>query len=375
VKTALVYSDEWTRFDYGSEHPLRMERLGLTWKCMDAYGLTRLPESRVAVPVPAALDTIARFHARDYLEVLRAASAGDWVPHAARYGLGPGDNPIFPGLWEAAELVAGGSLLAARLVADGEVDRVFHFAGGLHHAMPDRASGFCYVNDAVLAIMALRDHGLRVAYVDIDAHHGDGVQFAFYDDPTVLTISTHERGDRLFPGTGFVEELGEGAGVGFSVNVPLQPFTDDAVFEETFEAVIPPLLRVFRPDALVLQLGIDAHRTDPLTHLSLTVQGFTRVVRRLLEHAPRIVALGGGGYDLANVARAWTAAWAAMNEIALPAELPAALHGDMAALGLPSMSLWDEPVEAAAETRRWAEEYARRQVRSVHEKLFPLHGL
>jgi acetoin utilization protein AcuC len=375
VKTALVYSPEWARFDYGPEHPLRMERLGLTWKCMEAYGLTRLPASRVVMPSPAPLEAITRFHARDYIDVLHAASAGDWVPHAARYGLGPGDNPIFPGLWEAAELVAGGSLAAARLVADGEVDRAFHFAGGLHHAMPDRASGFCYVNDAVLAIMALRDQGLRVAYVDIDAHHGDGVQFAFYDDPTVLTISTHERGDRLFPGTGFVEEMGEGAGVGYSVNVPLQPFTDDTVFEAAFEAVVPPLLRAFKPDVLVLQLGVDAHRTDPLTHLSLTVQGFTRAVGRLLEHAPRIVALGGGGYDLANVARAWTAAWAMINEMPLPADLPAALHADMAALGLPSMSLWDEPAEPPADTRRWAEEYARRQVQSVHEKLFPLHGL
>ena len=140
--------------------------------------------------------------------------------------------------------------------------------------MPDRASGFCYVNDAVLAIMRLRQRGLRVAYVDIDAHHGDGVQFAFYDDPNVLTVSTHERGDRLFPGTGFVAEMGEGAGRGYSVNLPLQPFTDDAVYLAAFEAVVPPLAGAFKPDALVIQLGIDSHRTDPLTHLALTVQGF-----------------------------------------------------------------------------------------------------
>jgi acetoin utilization protein AcuC len=163
----------------------------------------------------------------------------------------------------------------------------------------------------VLAIMALRRRGWRVAYVDIDAHHGDGVQFAFYRDPNVLTISTHERGDRLFPGTGFVAEMGEGEGMGFSVNLPLQPLTDDAVYEPAFEAVVPPVLGAFKPDVLVLQLGIDSHRTDPLTHLSLTVQGFTRVVKRLLQLVPRVVALGGGGYDLPNVARAWTGAWAA----------------------------------------------------------------
>jgi acetoin utilization protein AcuC len=375
MKTALIHSEAWRQYDYGPEHPLRMERLGLTWRLMEAYGLTAAPRAKVLTPEPADLATIARFHTREYLEILRAVSAGDWVPHAQRYGLGPGDNPIFPGLWEAAQLAAGGSLLAAQLVADGEADRAFHFAGGLHHAMPDRASGFCYVNDAVLAILRLRERGWRVAYVDIDAHHCDGVQFAFYGDPNVLTISTHERGDRLFPGTGFVVEMGEGEGMGFSVNLPLQPMTDDAVYQPAFEAVVPPLLRAFKPDVLVMQLGIDSHRTDPLTHLSLTVQGFAHTVRRLLELAPRVVALGGGGYDLGNVARAWTAAWAAMNDVCLPEALPREWHRDLQAVGLHSLSLSDPEMPLPDDTRRWAEEYARRQVGAIQEMIFPLHGL
>jgi len=375
VKTALVYSEEWRRFDYGPEHPLRMERLGLTWRLMEAYGLTSGPKLKVVTPEPASVDAITHFHSRDYIEILRAVSAGDWVPHAARYGLGAGDNPIFPGLWEAADLGAGGSILAAQLVLDNEAARAFHFAGGLHHAMPARASGFCYVNDAVLAIMELRRRDWKVAYVDIDAHHGDGVQFAFYADPRVLTISSHERGDRLFPGTGAVEEMGEGEGLGFSVNLPLQPYTDDAVYEPAFEAVVPPLLRAFEPDAVVLQLGIDSHRTDPLTHLAWTVQGFTKIVSRLLELSPRVVALGGGGYDLPNVARAWTAAWAAMNGVELPADIPRACHKDLSAHGLKTMRLWDPPLELPADTRQWAEEYAMRQVRTIHERIFPLHGL
>src|SRR5207253_4298827 len=208
-------------------------------------------------------------------------------------------------------------------------ERAFHFAGGLHHAFPDRASGFCYVNDAVLAILRLREHGLSVAYIDIDAHHGDGVQHAFYADPDVLTISTHERGERLFPGTGFVREQGEGAGVGFSVNLPLEAYTDSAVYLPAFEAVVPPLIARFKPDVIVAQLGLDAHRTDPLTHLALDVQGFAAAFRRILGLAPKIVALGGGGYDLRNVARAWTVAWALMNEVGLPAELPAAFDRDL----------------------------------------------
>ncbi len=375
MKAALIHSEAWRRFDYGPEHPLRMERLGLTWRLMEAYGLTALPRARVLTPEPADVTEIARFHDTEYIEVLRGLDAGQWMPDAPRFGLGPGDNPIFPGIWEAAQLAAGGSLLAARVLAEGEVERAFHFAGGLHHAMPDRASGFCYVNDAVLAIMALRRRGWRVAYVDIDAHHGDGVQWAFYGDPGVLTVSTHERGDRLFPGTGFVEELGEGEGRGFSVNLPLQPFTDDAVYRPAFEAVVPPLLGAFAPDVLVLQLGIDSHRTDPLTHLALTVQGFDAVVRRLLETAPRVLALGGGGYHLPNVARAWTAAWAALNGMTLDAALPAAAHADMRRLGLGVMSLWDPPAELPPETRKSAEQYAARQVESLREKIFPFHGL
>jgi acetoin utilization protein AcuC len=376
VRTALIHSDEWTRFDYGPDHPLRMERLGLTWRLMEACGLTALPGSLVKAPEPAEEAVLLQFHTGDYLEVLRAANGGEApLSVICRYGLGPGDNPVFPGLWEAARLAAGGSLLAARLVASGEADRAFHFAGGLHHAMPDHASGFCYVNDVVLAILLLRGYGLRVAYIDIDAHHGDGVQAAFYADPNVLTISTHERGDRLFPGTGFVEELGEGAGRGYSVNVPLDVLTDSAIFLRAFEAVVPPLLAGFRPDVVVAQLGIDSHRTDPLTHLALDIQGFAQAVRRIVEQAPRLVALGGGGYDIGNVARAWTAAWAVMNDIELPLALPEAYVEHARWFRLPGGSLWDPPAAIDEAQRQLAQEYAHRQVEAIQRLIFPLHGL
>jgi acetoin utilization protein AcuC len=272
-------------------------------------------------------------------------------------------------------LAAGGSLLAARLVAAGEVARAFHFAGGLHHAMPDRASGFCYVNDAVLAILHLRSRGLRVAYVDIDAHHGDGVQAAFYSDPDVLTISTHERGERLFPGTGFVEEMGEGAGRGYSVNLPLEALTDTSIYLPAFDAVVPPLVRAFRPDVIVAQLGIDSHRTDPLTHLALDVQGFAQAVRRLVDLAPRLVALGGGGYDIVNVARAWTAAWAVMNDLELTAALPEAFREDARRLGAQATSLHDPPHVLDDARRRIVQEYADRQVDAIQHLIFPLHRL
>lgn len=375
MKTALVYSDAWAGFDYGPTHPLRMERLGLTFALMEAYGLTTLAETRVLAPSPAPEAVLRRFHTAEYLAVLRAAGAGQDVPVPHRYGLGPGDNPIWPGMYEASALACGGSVRAAELVASGEVERAFAFAGGLHHAMPDRASGFCYLNDVVLAILALRDRGMRVCYIDIDAHHGDGVQYAFYDQAEVLTISTHERGDRLFPGTGFAEEIGEGAGRGYAVNLPLQPYTDDAVFLEAFDAVVPPIVRAFRPDVVVAQLGIDSHRTDPLTHLALSVEGFGEAVRRIIALAPRLCALGGGGYDLANVARAWTLAWAMMNAVALPDPLPqcfvvaAAPHlGGRACLAdrLPPL-----PAHVVATAR----EFARGQVATLRRLVFPILGV
>jgi acetoin utilization protein AcuC len=376
MKTALIHSEAWDRFDYGSHHPLRMERLGLTWRLMQAYGLTRLPGAVLHAPAPADEADIAVYHARDYLEILKAANSGVQPPRAGTFGLGAGDNPVFPGVWEAARLVAAGSIQAADLIARGQADRVFHFAGGLHHALRERASGFCYVNDAVLAILRLRERGLRVAYVDIDAHHGDGVQYAFYGDPNVLTISTHERGERLFPGTGFVHELGEGDAAGFSVNLPLEAYTDTRVYLPAFEAVVPPLLERFKPDVIVAQLGVDSHRTDPLTHLALDIQGFAKAFARILPLAPKILALGGGGYDIRNVARGWTAAWAVLNGVELPPALPEAFADDVRRYEFGSLGLWDEPAAALPDhIQRAVSDYVDRQVDAVQHTIFPLHRL
>jgi len=374
-KTALVHSHDFDRFDYGPQHPLRMERLGLTWRLMDAYGLTRLPQATTYTSEPADERDIVALHTQGYVDVLKASNTGQAPRAASLHGLGPGDSPVFPGVWDIARLIAGGSRLAAQVVARGEADRAFHFAGGLHHAMHNRASGFCYVNDAVLAILELRSHGLRVAYVDIDAHHGDGVQAAFYDDPWVMTISTHERGERLFPGTGFVQEAGGAGALGYSVNLPLEAYTASDQFLAAFEDVVPPLLRAFRPDVVVAQLGIDAHLTDPLTHLALDLQGFARAVARIVELSPKLVALGGGGYDLRNVARGWTAAWAAINGVELPASMPQSFGPDIRRFDFESNALWDPSFDLPQPARDRAGAYATAQVEAVRRLIFPHHGL
>lgn len=328
MKTAFLYTDRYFAYDYGEGHPLKIHRLRLTHDLCKAYGLFELPEAEVVETQAATEAEILRFHTPEYVKALKRASRGECTGDLA-HGLGHGDNPIFSGLWEWSVLQSGATLQCARLVSEGEVRAAFNIAGGLHHAGPARASGFCYVNDPVLAIYHFVDQGKRVLYLDIDAHHGDGVQWAFYDEPTVVTVSFHQDGRTLFPGTGTLDENGRGKGQGTSVNIPMLPGTDDHVFWEGFLRVVPRLMEVFRPDVVVSQLGVDSFETDPLAALSLTTHGLSKVIAYLTEQAPAWVALGGGGYNVANVARAWTLAWALMNRVDLPDELPASVGDDL----------------------------------------------
>jgi len=373
MKTAFVYSDAIARFDYGSRHPLKPFRLKLAYELIRACGLLGSPDPRVVEAAPAGRDELRTFHARDYLDVLAASNSGRPAPGAERYGLGPGDNPVFPGMYDWSALIAGASLLAADLVDSGEVQVAFNIAGGLHHAMASRASGFCYINDPVLAIRRLVDRGRKVAYIDIDAHHGDGVQEAFSGTDRVLTVSLHESGRSLFPGTGFAHETGSGAGTGFSVNVPLPPETDDELFVHAFSVVIPPLIESFRPDIVVSQLGVDTFRTDPLAHLNVTTNGFCGMVSMIRDLSPKWVALGGGGYDIANVARAWTLAWAVMNDAVAPEVIPAAFLGQYAGAGFPNNRLRDVPYTIEGPQKDMMRKEVERVIAVVRENLQRRH--
>ena len=322
MKTAFIYTDAYLDYDYGPTHPLQVTRLKLTYDLLKSYGLLDLPSVQSIPTVKAEEKDLAAFHSEEYLNVLRQADEGHVSGNAYSYGLGPGDNPIFPGLYNWSLLVTGATLQAVDFVAEEKGEIAFNIAGGLHHAMRARASGFCYINDPVIGIMRLLRLGKRVAYIDIDAHHGDGVQKAFYETNRVLTISLHETGYTLFPGTGFEHEVGKGEGEGYSVNLPFPPGTDDEVYSWAFEEVVPGLVQAFKPDMVVTQLGVDTFYNDPLTNLDLSLSGYERVLRRIKDLAPRWVALGGGGYNLSNVARAWTLAWAVMNGVELNEELP-----------------------------------------------------
>ncbi len=322
MRTAFLYSDRFASASYGGSHPMRPERLGLTRALIHSTGLLDAPDADERPARRAAESEILTFHTPEYIKALKEADSGNVPASGAEFGLGFGDNPVFRGVYEWSTLCTGASIQAASLVADGEVERAFNIGGGLHHAMPGRASGFCYINDPVVAINQLLERGLRVAYVDIDAHHGDGVEYAYYDTDRVLTISIHESGQWLFPGTGSVTDTGVGAGEGHAVNMPLEPGAGDVEFTAAFDRIVPAFVEAFAPDVLVTQLGVDTFATDPITHLTLTTRGFEHMVRAFAEFDLPWVALGGGGYDMSNVARAWTIAWAIISGAEVPDVIP-----------------------------------------------------
>lgn len=323
-KAVLVYSKQFGRHSYGPSHPLKVERLQLTMDLIAAYGLLDSPDAPWVEARKADETDLLQFHSAEYLAMLKLANTGQAPPQARRFGLGSGDNPVFPGLFDWSLLVAGATLECVRQVMDEDRRIAFNMAGGLHHARADRASGFCYLNDPVIGINRMIENGLRVGYLDIDVHHGDGVQGAFYNTDRVLTISIHQHGYTLFPGTGFPDEMGEGPGRGYAVNVPLAPGTGDDVYLWTFMELVPPLMRAYDPDVLVTQLGVDTLATDPLAGLDLTHKCFVKLVEEIKSWNRKWVALGGGGYDVMNVARAWSQAWAVMKGADIPDTLPEA---------------------------------------------------
>ncbi|MFF5408354.1 acetoin utilization protein AcuC [Streptomyces misionensis] len=309
-RAQLMWDEAVTGYDFGPGHPMDPVRLALTRRLVGALGLDR--ELEIVAAKPAGESTLRLVHREDYIDAVKAASA-DPAGADGSYGLGTLDDPAFAGMHEVSALIAGQSVAAAEAVWRGDAPHAVNFTGGLHHAMPGGASGFCVYNDAALAIARLLELGAeRVAYVDVDVHHGDGVQAAFWEDPRVLTISVHEHPRTLFPQSGWPQETGEGAGEGAAVNLPLPAGTGDAGWVRAFHAVVPELLAEFRPQVLVSQHGADTHFEDPLAHLavSLDAQRAVQMACHELAHEyadGKWIALGGGGYAVVDVVpRSWT---------------------------------------------------------------------
>jgi acetoin utilization deacetylase AcuC-like enzyme/GNAT superfamily N-acetyltransferase len=304
-------------------------RLAALDDLLSTAGAWTWPHVRRVEPTAATERELLLAHTRRYLEAVRVLSEDPSAPGAESAGLGEGDTPAFAGMHAAAAAIAGGTIAAARAVMRGETEHAFNPGGGMHHARRDRASGFCIYNDLVAAIGAVvQEYEAKVLYLDFDVHHGDGVQQAFYDDPRVLTFSIHETGRYLFPGTGDVLELGQGGGLGYSINLPLTAFTEDGSWLAAIEAVVPALAERFGPDLIVSQFGCDGHTWDGQAHFRLTTNAFARAARLVHEvaHAQaggRWVATGGGGYDPVRVVpRAWALVWAEMAGRDMPNRLP-----------------------------------------------------
>jgi len=373
------YGDDAPRYDLGPQHPLRFPRVVLTRDLIHAYGLID-GERVVETPARTATDDeLALVHSERYIDAVRRAGNGEkgsWW----EFGFGPGDNPVFPQMHEASARATGASVVAAEAVLSGRAEHAFNPAGGLHHAMPERASGFCVYDDPAVAIAWLLARGVeRVAYVDVDVHHGDGPQAIFYDDPRVLTISVHQSGATLFPGTGFVGEIGAGDARGTSVNLPLPAFTGEGLWLEAFRQVAVPLVDAWAPRILVTQLGCDTHHRDPLANLALTTNAYAETARMLHDLAHRSaggrwLAVGGGGYQWASVVpRAWTIYFAEMAGVTVPDEVPPEwLERARRQAGEPVPSRLSEAPLQGAEGDRSAVE---RMVDEVRELVFPLHGL
>jgi len=383
----VVFDESLTAYNFGPGHPLAPVRVDLTMRLATELGVLDLPDvTRYDAPM-ADVDLVRLLHTKDYIEAVQRAGADPSQVDLA-YGLGSDDNPTFAGMHEAAAHVVGATVEAARLVWSGEVLHGVSIAGGLHHAFAASASGFCIYNDPAIAIAWLLEQGAtKIAYVDIDVHHGDGVQAAFYDDPRVLTISLHESPRTLFPGTGEAGECGGPGAEGSAVNVALPPGTSDGGWLRAFHAVVPPLLREFQPDVLVSQHGCDSHMDDPLAHLMVSVDGQRQAHLALhdLAHevsAGRWLVTGGGGYAVtAVVPRTWTHLLAIAGGAPLDPQTPTPPQWRehvRTLTGRPGVEVMSDGRDAS--WTDWSQgfnldSWLDRSIASTRKAVFPLHGL
>ncbi len=360
----FVYRSDIAKYDLGDTHPLKPVRLQMTYELLQAYKFFERSNAKIVYPEPATREEVLTAHTEEYVNMVEKISESGRAPGMLDYGFGNGDNPPFKGMYSASLIYTGATMAAARSVYNQETRLAFNIGGGLHHAMPNRASGFCVFNDPVMAIKLLLKKFNRIAYLDIDAHHGDGVQAAFEKDNRVLTVSVHESGRTLFPGTGFAEEFGGGKNRGFAVNLPLAAGTGDDVYIQAFEAVVPAAIKAFEPQVIVAQLGADSHKDDPLAHLRLTTHGWKRVIGTIRSFEKPLVALGGGGYNLSSVCRLWAIACAELCGLELENEIPKTFARERRIY-----RLYDEQETTTPEGG--AREYANKQIDYLNNNVIP----
>jgi len=374
-KAVFVYSSELEKYSYPSEHPFNTIRARKTRKILNSMGLLSGGGRGELAPVPAERTVLKKFHSARYLHALKRASAGHWEAEALGMGIGTQDCPVFKGLYEYAVLATGATIVGARKILSGDVHVAFNPSGGYHHAGPEKASGFCYINDVALACMVLAEQAKRVLYLDVDVHHGDGVAYALYDRSDVMTISFHQNPRTLFPGTGLEDEIGEGEGKGYCVNVPLPVGTYDQAYMKAFEAIAVPLMKAYNPDVIVFELGADALAGDPLANLYLTNNTYAEIIHHLLSFETPILATGGGGYNMENTVRAWALAWSILAGADSHQELSHAVGGVMLESTEWQGGLYDRALAVTEQQRNAVEPAIEAVTRKIKKNIFPIHGL
>jgi len=373
--SVFVYSSEFEKYLYPPEHPFNTIRAKRVRDIVNPMGLLAGSGGREVAPEPAERIVLKKFHTPRYLHALKSSAAGRWSPEALQMGIGSPDCPIFKGLYEYAVLATGGTLKAAKMILSGETGLAFNPSGGYHHAGPELAAGFCYINDVALACIVLAEQGNRVLYLDVDVHHGDGVAYAFYDRSDVMTISLHQNPKTLFPGTGFEDEIGTGEGEGYCVIVPLPVGTYDQAYLKAFEAIAVPLMKAYNPDVIVFELGADALAGDPLANLSLTNNTYAEIINHLMDFAKPILATGGGGYNVENTVRAWALAWS----IFCGADPGQDIHHAVGGVLLESTEwqggLRDRELAVSDSQRETVMPALEATIEKIKANIFPIHGL
>jgi acetoin utilization protein AcuC len=374
-KLAFIYTPAIEGMSYPPDCPFKTQRVTLARSKLLSLGLLGGSNGWEVPARPATLAELQRLHAPAYLDELQRAAAGDLTPEGFRMGLGGTDTPVFKHMYEYGVWACGAGLTAVDQLLTGQADIAFNLLGGFHHAMPARAAGFCYLNDVALACDALARAGKRVLYLDVDAHHGDGVQEMFYERSDVFTISMHESGKTLFPWGGFENETGRGPGLGFNANICLPAGTYDEAFLTAFERAALPLIGAYRPDVIVLELGMDTLAGDPLTHLQMTNNIVVDVLTALLNFKCPLLVAGGGGYHVENTVRAWALAWRTCQGDSDSDIYSMGLGGVMLGSSEWAGGLRDRQLPVSAEQRAAVTPEIQATLQNVQQHVFPHHGL
>ena len=374
-KAVFIYSQALEKYRYPPEHPFSTVRAQTTHETVRSMGLLSGEGRDTVAPTPAETGTLKMLHTDRYLHALKQATEGHWEAETLGMGIGTEDCPVFEGLYDYAVLATGATLTGAGMLLSGAADIAFNPSGGYHHAGPEHAAGFCYINDVALACAVLAEQGKRVLYLDVDVHHGDGVAYGFYDRSDVMTMSFHQNPRTLFPGTGFEDEIGEDEGRGYCVNVPLPIGTYDQAYTKAFGAIAPPLISVYDPDVIVFELGADALAGDPLGHLRLTNNVYAWIINYLMSLNKPILATGGGGYNVDNTVRAWALAWSIFCDADSSEDMSHAMGGVMLESTEWQGGLRDRELAVSTDQRETVTPALASTIELIKTNLFPIHGV